>query len=130
MNFRDTKLTQTRVDVPSIFDISITPQNIMKFVIYAGVGSLGGAISVALVIGLSILFLLLIAREATFSPGLISLTLTAVLIGWAVSWLLSQLTNRLLPGLFDKKNKQALQVVFIFSTLSSLLEALLFGQGL
>lgn len=106
------------------------PAHIPRYIIYAGLGGLGGATSVAVVIGASIVLVLLAPPPVTFSPGIIPLALTAVVIGLGISWLLRLVALRLWPGIFHQTDKQVLQVIFICSALTSLLESLHFGQGL
>jgi len=102
-------------------------QQLPQYIICAGLGLLGGAIGVALAIGLTILInVLLLPPFEVFAPGVIPLMAGSALAGVGVAWLLSQIVNFILPGLFAALKESGLRVILIFSILASLLQTILF----
>jgi predicted Kef-type K+ transport protein len=83
-------------------------------------------VGVLLAIGAAIVLQSLLFPAKMFLPGVVPVTIVAVLIGWALSWLLGWTAYRILPGL---SHTSGMQVMLIFSTFTSLLETILFFQG-
>jgi len=94
-----------------------------------GLGVLGGATGVAGAIGLAIMVQLILPVAIVFSPGVTSLTITAALLGVGFSWFISLAACRLIPGLSYPRTRRGLQVVMVFSVLTSLLQSILFTKG-
>ena len=86
-------------------------------------GLLGGAIGVALAIGLSVLIQVLLPPPEVFAPGAIPLMLAAILFGLHFSWLLSRVANLRWS---EDANRNGMRVTVIVSILTSLLQSLLF----
>jgi len=104
----------------------IALQRLAQYTICVGLGLLGGAFGVALVIALTILINLLSPPSVIFAPGVIPLMAGSALAGVGVAWLLSQIVNFILPGLFAALNENGLRVILVFSILTSLLQTILF----
>ena len=102
---------------------------LLQYVLCAGMGMIGGATGVAIAIAVAIAIQLLFFPTAAFSPNGTLLTLIAVVAGIGISWLLRQGARRLLAGLFYGLAEQELQVILVFSILTSLLQSLLFTYG-
>lgn len=98
-------------------------------ILAVGLGVLGGAAGVAGAIGLAILVQLILPAAIVLSPGVTSLTITAALLGVGFSWFISRVACRLLPGLSYPRTRRGLQVIMVFSVLTSLLQSILFTQG-
>jgi hypothetical protein len=130
MHSETTLSTGTKTDLSKVRAISFVHRRLPQFIICAGIGMIGGAIGVAVAIGLAIVFQLLLFPSTVFSPNVIQLTVIAILAGLGISWLLSQGADRILSGLLHDPGAQALQVVFVFSALTSLLQSFLFTHGL
>lgn len=102
-------------------------QQLPYYSICAGLGMLGGALGVALAIGLTILInLLLLPPFEVFAPGVIPLMAASALAGVGIAWLLGQVANFTWPGLFADLNENGLRVILVFSILGSLLQTILF----
>ncbi|MEW5961098.1 MAG: hypothetical protein AB1801_25510, partial [Chloroflexota bacterium] len=102
---------------------------LFQYVIYAGIGMFGGAVGVAIAIAAAIAIQLSFFPAAAFTPNATLLTLFATVAGVGVSWLLGQGSRRLLPGASYRLAEQGLQVILVVSTLTSLLQSLLFTYG-
>jgi hypothetical protein len=89
----------------------------------------GGTTGVAVAIGLTIAIQLLLATSV-FLPGLIGLTVAAALAGLGASWLFSRGARRILPDLFSQLDERAIQIIMVFSVLTSLLQTFLFTYNL
>jgi hypothetical protein len=122
--------TETETSKPKAQVMTIELQRLPQYVICTGLGLVGGATGVVLAVGLAILIQLLLPPPTVFSPGAIPLMVTAILSGLGVSWLLDQVARRILSSPFRNLGEQRLQVVLVFSTVTSLLQTLLFMQGL
>lgn len=97
-----------------------------QYIICAALGLLGGAMGVALVIGLTILINLLLPPSVVFAPGVISLMAASALAGVVIAWLLGQVAYFTWPGLFAAPREKGLRVILVFSVLASLLQTILF----
>ena len=109
--------------------VTISKQ-LSKYIIYAGLGALGGATGVAFVIGFSIILVLLAPPPETFSPSITLLAGMAMVIGLSLAWLFHLVARRLRPAIFNEAGKYALSVSLTCSLITSLLQSFLFGQGL
>ena len=95
----------------------------------AGIGLVGGTTGVAVAIGLTVIIQLLLVN-VIFSPGMIGLTIAATLAGLGVSWLINRAARRIMPDLFCQPDDRAVQIIMIFSVLTSLLQTFLFTYNL
>ena len=120
-----TKTNEMRIaETRSVAIVNQLPQ----FILSTGLGLLGGAVGVALTIGLAILAQLLLFPTAVFAPGALPLALVAVITGLGLTWLFSRIAPYLLPSLSGYPTR-GIQVMFVFSTLTSLLQTFLYVQG-
>jgi len=97
-------------------------QKWFTYVFFAAIGMVGGALGVALTIGLMII----VAQTFTlvFDPNSYVLIGIAVLVSLGISWLVERGLRYVFPGL--NTSQQHLQVVFVFSVLVVLLEGFIF----
>ena len=99
-----------------------------KHLIYIGLGGLGGAIGVAVAIGLTILFVLSQPPSLIiYNPGPLALALMATPVGLGTAWLLKGIARQMRPPLFQQSDKQALQIILIAALVTGLIESLLLG---
>lgn len=105
---------------------AVVLHHLPKYLVCIIGGMLSGAVSVALVIGLAIVIQALLPPSATFAPHSFLLALAAALTSLSVSWMLSRVAGRHLPGLFYYLDEQGLRVMFISSAFTSLLETFIF----
>jgi hypothetical protein len=89
-------------------------------------GLLGGAMGVALVIGLAILVSLLLPPSVSFAPGVIPFMAASALAGAGITWLLGQVASFSWRELRQGSGETGLRVMLVFSVLASLLQSLLF----
>jgi CheY-like chemotaxis protein len=104
-------------------------QRLPYYLVYMGLGLVGGAMGVALAIWLAILVQSMLPPTSSFSPGPLPLIITAILMSVGASWLLSQVATWLSPRFFPSLGGQALQIILVSSTSASLLQTLLFTRG-
>lgn len=97
-------------------------QRWFAYFICATIGLVGGALGVALTIGLTILVVQMSA--IIFYPTSYMLIGVATLFGLGISWLLERMLQYVLP--FLNTSQRQLQVVFVFSVLIVLLEGFVF----
>lgn len=132
MNSQRSMPTTAKTDVPT--DTSkaevVLLQRLLQYVACAGIGILGGGIGVATAIGLVLVIQSLLLPTVIIAPGTIILTITTTLTGLGVSWLLNRLARRLLPNLFAQLDERGVQIIYIFSVLTSLLQTFLFTRTL
>ncbi len=128
MSLLNNLMTATKTNEPK--GSSLVLQQLFHYVIFTVLGLLGGASSVALTVGLVIIVQSALPPTQVFWPNIILLTIVAVLIGLSISWLLSRAINHILPDLFEDANKYGMQVMLIFSILTSLLQTFLFMRDL
>lgn len=105
---------------------TVALHHLPKYLVGVISGMLSGALSVALVIGLAIVIQALLPPSATFAPHSILLALAAALTSLSVSWILSRVAGRHLPGLFYYMDEQGLRAMFMSSAITSLLEIFIF----
>ncbi|MFC1974779.1 hypothetical protein ACFLXQ_00090 [Chloroflexota bacterium] len=126
MSLRNHLMTATKIDESKSWTVVVW-QRLPQYIICIGLGLLGGATGVALIIGLAIIIQSLQPLTVIFLPGIIPLAVAAILMGLGVSWLFGQIAHRIFPDLFYNSG---LQVILIFSAFISLLETFLFLQRL
>lgn len=97
-------------------------QKWFTYVFFAAIGMVGGALGIALTIGLMII----VTQTFTlvFDPNSYILIGVAVLVSLGISWLLERVFCYIFPGL--NTSQQQLQVIFVFSVLIVLLEGFIF----
>jgi hypothetical protein len=122
MNLQSVFSTTSRRD-----DITFWHQ-IPQYVICAGLGLLGGAVGVAMAIGLAIVVQLALPPLTVFMPGIIPLAIVAVLAGVVVSWLFNLTVRMIWPALGVIEH--GVQVMLVTSVLVSLLQVILFMHNL
>lgn len=125
MSLLDILLTPTQAGESEGQSITIW-QQLSQYIISTSLGLLGGAIGVALAIGLAIVVQRLLFPATIFLPGAILLGVVAVLSGWGVSWLLSQVARHICPDLSCNLHEKGMQMMLIFSAFTSLLQTFLF----
>jgi hypothetical protein len=128
MNWRSTSkaLATTETGASKTQTMAIMLRRLPQHVTCVGLGLLGGTGGVALAIGLAIVVQLLLPPVVVFAPGVIPLMVAATIVGLGASWLLAQVARRIAPSLLRNSGEQGLQVILVFSTFTSLLQALLF----
>jgi hypothetical protein len=89
-------------------------------------GLLGGAMGVALVIGLAILINLVLPPSVSFAPGVIAFMAASALAGAGITWLLGQAASFSWREIRQRSGQTGLRVMLVFSVLASLLQSLLF----
>ena len=87
---------------------------------------MGGAVGVALAIGLAIVVQLRLPPPTVFAPGVMPLMVMAVLAGLCASWLIAQAARYGLPDLMDDPSHCGTQVVLVSSVFASLALVLFF----
>jgi hypothetical protein len=96
------------------------------YAVCVGLGLLGGAVGVALAIGLAILIQLRMPPPAVFAPGIIPLMVTAVAAGLCVSWLAGHVARHSRSDLLGDSSQHGLQVILVSSVFASLAQVLFF----
>jgi hypothetical protein len=97
-----------------------------RYAVCVGLGLLGGAVGVALAIGLAIMVQWRLPPPIVFAPGVMPLMLTAVLAGLCASCLMGQAARYGLPDLIGDPSHNGTQVILISSVFASLAQVLLF----
>lgn len=97
-------------------------QKWLAYIFCAAIGLVGGAIGVALTIGLMIIVTQMLA--IVFEPNSYLLIGVAVLLGLGFTWLFERILRVVMPGLNLSQRHQ--QVIFVFSVLIVLLEGFIF----
>lgn len=105
-------------------------QRLPGYLVCTIVGSVGGAVGVALTLGLAIIVQTILSPAVIFWPGVIPMAIAAVVLGLGVSGLLGLMAHRMFPTLADNTNGQGMHVISIFSAFTSLLQVFLFMQRL
>ncbi|MEW5960779.1 MAG: hypothetical protein AB1801_23890 [Chloroflexota bacterium] len=130
MNISSAKrpLTSTEVNAEPAGQALV--QQLAQQVVAAGLGILGGSTGVALAIAMAIVIQLSLPPTIKLPANIISITVAATLFGVGVSWLMNGLVRQLRPSLVHHSTDRGVQIVLIFSVLTSLLQGILFTQGL
>jgi hypothetical protein len=123
-------LSKTDVPIDTSQAEEVLFHRLLQYVACAGIGILGGGTGVATAIGLVVVIQSLLFPTVIIAPGTIILTITTTLTGLGVSWLLNRLVRRLLPNLFAQLDERGVQIIYIFSVLTSLLQTFLFTRTL
>jgi len=110
-----------RSEVRSMTSVGRLPQ----YILGAGLGLLGGAVGVALAIGLAIIIQFFLF-PSVFAPGTAPMAFVAAVAGLGVSWLLGRGTRSIFPAPADDSDTLSKQVMLIFSVLISLLQTFLY----
>jgi len=97
-------------------------QKWFTYVFFAAIGMVGGALGVALTIGLMIIVAQTFAL--VFDPNSYMLIGIAVLVSLGISWLLERGLRYILPIIHT--SDRHIQVIFVFSVLVVLLEGFIF----
>jgi len=100
------------------------------YLIWVGLGLVGGAAGVALSLAAVIFTQIFLLPTTVFSPGMIPLTIVATALSGGASWLLGRLVYQFFPRLVRNSPEQAMQVILMVGVLASLLQTFLFMQGL
>ena len=124
-NISSTTDTFSHNEQPIPFSI----QQLPRYAVCAATGIVGGGIGVMFTIGMAVIAQGVLFPTIIFLPNVILLTIVATLMGLSCSFLLAQLGRRIMPNLLEAPENRALQVVFVFSTLTTLMETFLFMQG-
>lgn len=103
-------------------------RKLSQYIIYAGVGILGGAVGVALAIAAAIVIQSLMPPLTTYAPNVIVLTLAATVIGLGISWLLGYGLHLISSDSPRNNDGRWLQVTIVFSVLTSLLQTILYME--
>lgn len=126
MNSQRTVSTLTKVSEEQLQFIWL--QRVIRYALCAGMGLVSGAAGVAVTIGLVIIVQSILFPTA-FTPGAILVAIAASMVSLGVAWLVSWVARRVLPELFVQLDERALQVIFVFSVLTSLLQTVLFTSA-
>ena len=130
MNLWSTIVTTRKTELPRDQILEVIKQQLPGQAFCIGLGLLSGATGVAIIIGLVIMIQELTFPGATFSPGVIGITIAATVVGLGVSWLLDRIAARFLPRLYGNLDEDRLKLVMILSVFTSLVQGLLFTHGL
>jgi hypothetical protein len=109
---------------PRSNEVSTLWHHIPQYIIYAGLGLLGGAVGVAIAIGLAIIVQLALPPLTVIAPGIIPLAIVAALAGVGISWLFGLTARMIWPALDFIEH--GIQVMLVSSILVSLLQVFLF----
>jgi hypothetical protein len=101
-------------------------ERLPHYVLCVGLGLLGGAVGVALAIGLAVTVQLRTPPPAVFRPGMMPLMVTAVLGGLCASWLISQAARYAWPDLLDDPSHKSTQVILVASVFAGLAQVVVF----
>jgi uncharacterized membrane protein YccC len=105
-------------------------QRISQYVLFAGLGVIGGALGTASAIGLSIVVQASLSPVTVSLPGAVPLSLVATLIGLVVSWLMAWSVYRIWPGKNADFKGQTKQALLLVSALTSLLQTIFLTHNL
>ncbi|MCB0172867.1 MAG: hypothetical protein KDI02_11965 [Anaerolineae bacterium] len=106
-------------------------QRLIKYFVSAGLGIIGGGVGVVLgmacIIGIQLFYI----TEQMFVPNLPTIAVMTTLMGLGASWLLYVIVRKISPfNILRNLNQDGLQVIFVVSVLTSLLETFLFMQNM
>ncbi len=130
MNISSAKHTLSHADVATKPAGQAMMQRLGQQVLSIGLGVLGGSTGVALAIALAIVVHLSVPPTINLPSSIIPITVAAALLGVGVSWLMNGAVRRFRPGLVHHSTERGVQIVLVFSVLTSLLQGILFTQGL
>jgi hypothetical protein len=101
-----------------------------QYVVFAGLGVIGGEIGTALAIGASIVVQAQFSPATTFTPNIVPLTLVAILLGVGISGALAEALCRIWLRKYYAFRGHGLRVLLLASILTSLLQTVLLTHGL
>ena len=106
-------------------------QRLIKHFVSTGLGIVGGGAGVAgtmaCIVGIQLFFV----TDGMFLPNLSIVAAAASVIGIGASWVLYYIVQKFSPfELLRNLNQDSLQVIFVVSVLTSLLETFLFMQNM
>jgi len=110
--------------------MSVSLQQISHYVICAVLGVLGGGLSVALMISLTIILQLASPPTSPFEISITMFTLVTAIVSGGAAWLVGQAVYRLVLGRYSNLSHLGMQIILTFAVLTSLLQSLLFMRGL
>jgi DNA-binding NarL/FixJ family response regulator len=102
---------------------------VRRHLLYMGMGLVSGTMGVALTMWLAVMAQSWLPPSTTFSPGTLSLLILAAVASVGVTWYFNRLTGWLAPRLPYHLKAEALQMVLVASTSTSVLQTLLFTRG-
>ena len=129
MSLLNTLLTTTKSNLPDGRALADMRRHLPGHAICVGLGALGGATGVTLVIGLVIVVQSLLFPEVNLSFTTAQFTIAATLLGVGISWLIGRWAHRILLSLEDL-DANRLKLILIFSVFTSLLQAFFFTSSL
>jgi hypothetical protein len=129
MSLLSTLLTTTKSNLPDGRALADMRRHLPGHAICVGLGALGGATGVTLVIGLVIVVQSLLFPEVNLSFTTAQFTIAATLLGVGISWLIGRWAHRILLSLEDL-DANRLKLILIFSVFTSLLQAFFFTSSL
>lgn len=106
-----------------------TWSTIHHYVIYTGLGLIGGTMGATLAIAVAVVIQTILPTSIVFSPGLFSLIILTILMSFLVSWWLRHAAKLIWPRLTHYLEGQALQIVLVASIATGIMEALIFSRG-
>jgi CheY-like chemotaxis protein len=118
-----------RVAIAGLAGLRQRAKGVSQPLIGAELGLISGAIGVALTIGIVIIIQLLLPPAIIFLPGVLPLTLAAILAGLGTSWLFSRGMRRLSPHWSYHRPQRLRQIIPVCSICTCLLQVLLFTHG-
>jgi hypothetical protein len=120
-------LLNNRKALSDVYNLNLQPATLSSqlpvYVICTLLGLFGGALGVTLALGLAIIIELFLLPLAL---GIVPLALVAVGAGWVMVWLQSRFAVKLFHYTFAVRQ---MQVMFVVSTLTSLLQVFIYMQG-
>lgn len=129
MSLLSALLTTTKSNLPDGRALADMRRHLPGHAICVGLGALGGAMGVTLVIGLVIVVQLILFPQATLSVTSMQITIAATLLGLGISWLIGRWAHRILLSL-EGLEAHGLRLILIFSIFTSLLQAFFFTLSL
>lgn len=130
MNLQKTFTSTTHLQPAAGQGLATFARQLGQYFVWASLGVIGGGLGVAVVIGLTVVIQQLFYAPVALLPDTVLLTLAAVLVGLAASWLLSHAARAFWPGFRYNLTTHGLQVILVSSALTSLLENYLFLHNL
>lgn len=117
--------------IPSKKQTTELLRRLPQYVIYACLGVIGGAVGVIIAFLLAIIVQSFLPSQQSFMLGIVPTTVLAVVFGLGISWLLTWSAEQIV-FLKSMRNLRSdgIQVIFICSVLTSLLETFLFMQNM
>jgi hypothetical protein len=130
MNLQKTLSATTQIHPAAGQGLAAFARQLGQYFVWASLGVIGGGLGVAIIIGLTVVIQQLFYAPMALLPDTILLTIAAVLVGLAASWLLSRAARAFWPSFRYSLTTHGLQVILVSSALTSLLENYLFMHNL